>query len=368
MMPNAARILRGLGQVLVGLVAIGVLIVGAALGYRAIRQHQHAGEMALHGPNAIREGRYVRINGVDQWIGIRGQDRSNPVILIVHGGPGGSMVANGWFLRGWEKDFTLVEWDQRGAGKTFARGGPKGSGQLSADSIAADGIEVARWVEQRMGQPKVILLGHSWGTIVGSEMARRAPQLFSAYVATGVVVSGPRGEALNYQTLQRRLQAEGDVKALAKLAAIPRPPYSRMEQVGAERALVFAHPAPSERTLQGEVNTTAVISPDFSLKELWAHGASQQYSIQVLYPQIVDYDAYAHGTAFQVPVVIIQGEDDLQTPALLAQEYFARLTAPSKQLVLLHGGGHRAIIAMPAQFLAALQTYVRPLAVAAPRS
>ena len=108
--------------------------------------------MALHGPNAILEGRYVKIGGVDQWISIRGQDRSKPVILIVHGGPGGSMIANGYFLRGWEKDFTLGEWDQRGAGKTFARLGEEGSGKLTADGIAKDGVEVAQWVEARLGK------------------------------------------------------------------------------------------------------------------------------------------------------------------------------------------------------------------------
>jgi pimeloyl-ACP methyl ester carboxylesterase len=367
MMSSAARILLRLGQVLVSLLAIVVLVVGGALGYRAIRQHQRAAEMALHGPKAIQEGRYVRIGGVAQWISIRGQDRTNPVILIVHGGPGGSMIANGWFLRGWEKDFTLVEWDQRGAGKTFARGGPEGSGDLTAGSIAADGVEVAHWIEQRLGQPKIILLGHSWGTIVGSQMARLAPQLFSAYVATGVVVDGQRGEQLNYETLQRRLNAEGDPKVLAKFASIPRPPYSRVDQLGAERALVMAHPAPSERAIQDQVNRTAVISPDFSLRDLWAHGASQNYSGRIISPKILAYDAYADGVAFQVPVVIIQGDEDMQTPVLLAREYFGRLTAPSKRLILLSGGGHRAIISMPAQFLVALKAYVRPLAISPAR-
>jgi pimeloyl-ACP methyl ester carboxylesterase len=359
------RLLGGLGKILGGAVMLVALLVVGALGYRAIRQHQRAAEMALHGPHAIQEGRYVRIGGVDQWISIRGQDMANPVILVVHGGPGGSMIANGYFLRGWEKEFTLVEWDQRGAGKTFARLGVEGSGKLSADGIAKDGVEVAQWVERRLGQRKVILLGHSWGTIVGSQMARLRPDLFSAYVATGVVVEADRGEQLNYDTLQRRLKAEGDAKALAKLAAIPRPPYTQAAQVSAERALVFAHPAPSERTLQSRVNSTAVISPDFSLKDLWAHGASQQYSVRVLYPEIAAYSAYAHGTTFQMPVFIIQGDEDMQTPAVQAQEYFERITAPSKRLVLLAGGGHRAFYAMPDQFLSALLTYVRPVALQA---
>lgn len=285
-MPSVLKILRRTGQIIGGAMVVVSLLGVGALGYRAIRQQQLAAEMALHGPSAIQEGRYVRIGGVDQWVSIRGQDRTNPIILIVHGGPGGSMIANGYFLRGWERDFTVVEWDQRGAGKTFARLGKEGSGKLTADGIAEDGVEVTQWVEQRLGQHKVILLGHSWGTIVASQMARLNPDLFSAYVATGVVVEADRGEQINYDTLLRRLKSEGDAKALAKLATIPRPPYAQVDQLGAERALVMAHPAPSERTLQGRVNRTAVISPDFSLKDLWAHGASQQYSGLVLYPEI----------------------------------------------------------------------------------
>jgi hypothetical protein len=107
--PKALRILRRVVKVLGGAVLLVALLVACALGYRAVRQHQRAAEMALRGPHAIQEGRYVRIGGVDQWISIRGEDRANPIILIVHGGPGGSMIANGYFLRGWEKDFTVVE-------------------------------------------------------------------------------------------------------------------------------------------------------------------------------------------------------------------------------------------------------------------
>lgn len=360
--------LHRIGRIVGGAVVLVGLLAVCALGYRAIRQQQRAAEMALRGPSAIQEARYVSIGGVDQWVSIRGQDRTNPIILVVHGGPGGSMIANGYFLRGWEKEFTLVEWDQRGAGKTFARLGAGGSGKLSADTIAQDGIEVSQWVERRLGQRKVILLGHSWGTMVASQMARLKPEFFSAYVATGVVVEAARGEQLNYDALLRRLTAEGDAKALGRLAAIPRPPYTQLAQLGAERALVMAHPAPSERTLQGRVNRTAVISPDFSLKDLWAHGVSQQYSGRVLYPEIASYSAYAHGTTFRMPVFIIQGDEDMQTPALQAQEYFTRLTAPSKRLVLLPSGGHRAIIAMPDQFLAALRTYVRPVVLDAGRA
>ncbi|HEY2358531.1 MAG TPA: alpha/beta hydrolase [Phenylobacterium sp.] len=100
--------------------------------------------------------------------------------------------------------------------------------------------QVTQWVERRLGQRKLILLGHSWGTIVASQMARLSPDLFSAYVATGVVVEADRGEQINYDSLLRRLQSEGDAKALAKLATIPRPPYAPTREIGGRPSTCWA--------------------------------------------------------------------------------------------------------------------------------
>jgi hypothetical protein len=65
---------------------------------------------------------FVKIGGIYQWVTIRGQDRENPVMLIMHGGPGVATSPLALYTLGWERDFTLVQWDQRGAGKTL--GGP----------------------------------------------------------------------------------------------------------------------------------------------------------------------------------------------------------------------------------------------------
>lgn len=296
---------------IIAAVIVGIAVLTAlALGYRAVRVGQRAAEMALRGPNAVQEALFVQVGGIGQWVSIRGQDSANPVLLIVHGGPGGSNLFNQYLLRGWEKDFTLVEWDQRGAGKTFSHADADATGDLSIDRIAGDGVQVADWVRYRLHKPKIVLLGHSWGTIIASEMARRRPDLFSAYVATGQIVNMQRGEALGYRLLTERVKGARDAKGMAKLQKIGPPPYRDRDALMAERGILVAHPPASERG---------------------------------------------------------RGADDIQTPAALAIEYFGKVEAPHKELALLPGGGHFAIVSLHDQFLAELRARVLPLAIAADR-
>src|SRR5208337_3944253 len=101
------------------LIALVVVAIAALLAMRTYRQHVNAQLLAIHSQNGIDEGMYVKIGGIDQWIQIRGQDRDNPVLLCLHGGPGGTWVPMTALFVPWEKQFTVVQWDQRGTGKTL---------------------------------------------------------------------------------------------------------------------------------------------------------------------------------------------------------------------------------------------------------
>jgi pimeloyl-ACP methyl ester carboxylesterase len=66
------------------------------------------------------------------------------------------------------------------------------------------------------------------------------------------------------------------------------------------------------------------------------------------------FNLNAEPTGYEIPLSYIMGEDDWQTPAALAQEYFARIQAPDKRFFLLPHAGHMAMVDQPTQFLAVL--------------
>ena len=162
---------------------------------------------------------FVSVGGIDQWVSIQGLDRSNPVLLVVHGGPGESQwpVADKYVP--WRKAFTVVLWDQRGAGQTYGRYGAR-TPEFSLDRIARDGIEVTEYLRRTLGKNKVIVLGHSWGSIVAVDMVQRRPDLFAAYVGTGQVASWEAISNLQFDLALSKARQDGDAAAVAKLTRL----------------------------------------------------------------------------------------------------------------------------------------------------
>ena len=134
-----------------------VLLLTAALLYRNLRQQQRARSLALQTPNKIEEGQFVQIGTLAQWIQIRGENRDNPILLILHGGPGIAFSALTPVFWAWESSFTIVQWDQPGAGKTAGRSSrAKNNDALTIESMVQNGIQVAEWVLHHLHQPKLI--------------------------------------------------------------------------------------------------------------------------------------------------------------------------------------------------------------------
>jgi pimeloyl-ACP methyl ester carboxylesterase len=135
-------------------------------------------DYAITNPNGIDEGRYVEVGGIEQWISIRGEDRKNPVLLFLHGGPGDATNPWGYAgFRSWLKRFTVVQWDQRGAGRTFGRSGASLASTITIERMVQDGIELAELLRKTLRQEKLVLVGHSWGSILGVFMVRTRPAL-----------------------------------------------------------------------------------------------------------------------------------------------------------------------------------------------
>jgi pimeloyl-ACP methyl ester carboxylesterase len=345
-------------------VVFGALIVVAlaALGYRAWRQARVAAALAIRTPNGINEAGFLRIGGIEQWVSIRGEDVANPLIVVAHGGPGSGLSP---FIavvtRAWERHFTVVHWDQRGAGLTYSRA-KHGQGEISLARIAEDGLEVAAHALQRTGQAKAIMLGASWGSMVAVTMARRRPEIFHALVGAGQVVDSGRNEAVGYEALLARVRAAGDARNEAALLRLGPPPWTLQQTMIERRILIGRYPPASERGMQLKVAHSLLTAPGFSLRQAIDWLGAANFSATALGGALLSYSDGPPYAPLAVPFVIIQGAEDIQMPTSLAAEYLDDIEAPAKRFVSLPGGGHMAVVAMPDAFLQALLTEARPFA------
>jgi len=319
--------------------------------------------LVIDSPNGIDDAFFASIHGREEHVRIRGQDRSNPVLLLVHGGPGFSNEPDTPFLVPYEQTYTVVQWDQPGAGRTFRRAGSVLPDNLTVENIVDDGIAVAELVKQRLRVDKVIVLGWSWGTVVGVEMARKRPDLFAAYVGTGQLTSIPALSSWYYEDALAVARKAGDSQALSELDRIGAPPYHSYQDYRTLRGL--------QAQLRGEPSiwellAPASLSPRYSLMDTVSYARAAFASSEHFFGAAMDgpemsVDLPTTSTTFDIPVVVIQGELDANTPAVLARDYFERIRAPQKVYVSIEDGGHAAIVGNIEPFRAALDKHVRPL-------
>lgn len=316
-------------------------------------------------PNGIEESFAANIGGVDQWLSIRGKDRSNPVILLVHGGPGSAELAIGWtFQRGWEDYFTVIQWDQRAAGKSYGLDDPETViPTLSVERMTDDVIEVMELARERLGQDKVILIGHSWGSVIGLNAALKRPDLVAAYVPHGQVVNMQRNEAEGFRFALEAAQAAGNAEAVAELEALrPYPGDLTVERIGAQRTWSIHYGAlAAYRDSASPWFGAMRLSPEYSDADVKAWNDGSLASITALIGELnaVDFDDV---TEIGVPVFMLHGRHDYTTPAQIASDWLARLDAPAKGEYWFEHSAHLAFMEEPGRVLTTLATCIRPYA------
>ncbi|MEU0856067.1 alpha/beta hydrolase [Streptomyces griseofuscus] len=331
------------------------------LTYRALKRRALAKSLRITAPNGIDESSYVRIGGLDQWISVRGEDRSNPVLLELHGGPGASNSIFTPRTRAWERHFTIVRWDMRGAGQTFAAHGPAGQGELTLDRLYADALEVTDHIRARLGVPKVVLLANSFGTVTGLRLARDHPERYSAYVGTDQNIIAGGTDSSAYDDLLARLRGAGKRRQLSRLTAMgPDPTSWSPEEWSCYAKTVTTTDPLTYDTMKTVVIRSLWFSPLHTLRDLRAYLKGMTFSEQ-LGPQAMSLDEYAEGTTFHLPVFLFQGASDVLTPPEPAHRFHDQLTAPLKDFALIPDASHFAAFRRPDVFLELLVGRVRPV-------
>lgn len=342
--------------------ALAALATPAAglLAHRALRRTQAAKALRIDSPNGIDERGFVRIGGIDQWISVRGEDRANPVVVEIHGGPGAANSVYTARTRSWERHFTIVRWDMRGAGKTFGRGGPEGQGEATFERLYEDALEVTRHARRLLGADRVVLLANSYGSAFGLRLARAHPELYSAYVGTDQNIHADGLDTSAHEALLERLRAAGKRKQLAQAEAIGPDPHAWTPRQRAPYAKISAQSDPlTLDTLKKVVMGSMWLSPLHSLRDLRDYFRGQTFSERIT-AGTAGFDDRRDGTRFEIPFFVFQGEHDVLTPTAAARAYFDEVEAPVKHFALIEDCGHFASFRRPEAFLALLLTHVRP--------
>ena len=223
-------------------------------------------------------------------------------------------------LRPWEKYFTVVMWDQRYAGKTFARNGEESCRGLSIDGVAGDGIALANYLRGRLHQTKIILLGHSWGTMVGLRMVHDRPDLFSAFVGTGFAVSIAEKEPVNYARAMAPLRGAHMEDGIRALQNIGPPPWTSPDAVMVEREWSERIDVPAERDIYANMTPLVLFAPHWSLWDDYEYLQAGRFANEATFAAGNSYDARKLGAKYKLPFFIFNGELDNITPRAFSDQ------------------------------------------------
>lgn len=328
-----------------------------------------AASQKIVSPNGIEAMVSVRINGTTQWLSIRGQDRRNPILLFLHGGPGAPDMPLAYtFQTPWEDYFTVVQWDQRGAGKTYGANDPEAlAPTMTVERMTDDAEAVARYLRETYHKRKIFLVGHSFGSVLGVRLAQRHPDWFYAYIGVGQIVDMKRSEAIGYQFALRQARAHGNREAERELLALAPYPGDRMtvERIGIERKWSDYYGGLAYGRTSFDFDSDAEkLSPAYGDTDLRALDAGSAFSITRLLDELMGMD-FDRVTRFGCPVIMFVGRHDYSVSHELTAEWYAKLQAPSKKLVWFDRASHMIMQEEPGRFLMHLVQDARPFAVRA---
>jgi len=296
----------------------------------------------------------VELGGIKQWISIRGNHVDNPILLFLHGGPGSANLSK---LRNQcpelEEHFIVIDWDQRGAGKTFKFG--TGGNNLSSEQLRQDTHQLVSYLRSRFGGRKVYLMGFSWGTTLGLWTVQEYPEDFYAFISVSQEVNYAEGEKLSLSHVQQVAHDTNNKQAIQELANID-PAYKMKDwytQLMVERKWLLAFGGVYYKTTSQNHEISMLLkAPEYSLVDFafWPLGSST--SLQKLWPELMRVNVLESVPRLDVPVYFLVGRHDFNAPFELTQAYYERLNAPhGKQIIWFEDSAHDIFFDQPKELV-----------------
>jgi pimeloyl-ACP methyl ester carboxylesterase len=343
MMRMFLQVIKWAAYLLAGLLLLGLI---SLLMYRAYLVKS----TKIETPNGISSLEEITPGGLKQWIFIRGEDRSNPILIFLHGGPGAPLfgISSARTLYAeLIKHFTVVHWDQRGAGKSYSRDIPVKS--LTFDRLVEDCNELIDYTRDRFNAQKVFIVGHSWGSVIGIKAVYGYPEKIHAYVGVGQIISNHEKLAISYDFVIDAAEKSGDVRRLDKLKEIGLPPFETPEAINVLNSHISRYGGVMRNV--GFKQMIAMLgfltSPDYSLSE--GLNAMRQkgmdFTIRALWDEMEDIDVSEEIRSIEVPIYFFEGKFDMANPTVIVEDFYNSLEDRQNiHLIIFEGSAHLPMI------------------------
>ncbi|MGB7982654.1 MAG: alpha/beta hydrolase [Candidatus Nanopelagicales bacterium] len=309
----------------------------------------------------ISEKIHVEINGVEQGMFIKGTSPDNPVLLFVHGGPGMTMY---WMTQRRPidiyDDFTVVWWEQRGAGLSYDPEIPAET--MVASQFIDDTLEVTRYLLGRFDRDKLYLMGHSWGSYIGIQAVAKAPEMYHAYVGVGQLTHQIESEQLAYEYALAQFKDTGDDRMLRRLRGAPPRAWAPLPSAYMALRDEYMHKAGVGTTRAMRSVITGIFLPswrssEYTLMEkvnLWRGKLYSRRAAFGLWDTMLMTDLRREVPCVEIPVYFLHGKYDYTSAYPLAQDYFDTLEAPVKGFYTFERSAHSPILEEPDRTVAIL--------------
>jgi pimeloyl-ACP methyl ester carboxylesterase len=333
------------------LLAVIAIFVGILLVMSPGKPKLLVGDNGTSTKGGISEKIYVNIHGASQGMFIQSKDETNPVLLFLHGGPGmPEYFLTERYPTGLEKDFTVVWWDQRGAGLSFQAGIPIET--MTVEQIISDTITLTNYLRNRFGKEKIYLMGHSGGSFFGIQAAARAPELYHAYIGMGQMTFQLKSETLAYDYMLKQYKENGNTKMVRKLEAAvptltgPLPLSYDLLRDDAMHSLGIGTTRDMKSVITG-VFLPSLLSSQYTFAEKVNLWRGKVFSQRLLREQVFATDLTLQVKELNLPIYFFSGIYDYTVNYTLSKDYYEKLQAPLKGFYTFGQSAHSPFFEEP---------------------
>jgi Predicted hydrolases or acyltransferases (alpha/beta hydrolase superfamily) len=281
---------------------------------------------------------YVQINGIQQYFLHYPASPDNEVMLIIHGGPGQSEAPFAYYTERETSEITSVFYDQRGAGKTL-RKNPTNGKDITPSQLIADLVETVEYIKKKYCKKKIILSGHSWGSILGLQYTHKHPDNILFYVGAGQIVNMVKGEKEIFDRLKNAAKNNTvDSQKLERITDYPNGVVSSRDFKAVMKTITKMKKKYGMELNMKKIQKIALKSPHFGFADIVAMIRAEKINRPLM--EYISTFNVEDVTDYQVPMYFVHGVEDFQVPVSPVREYLATINAPDKELFIIPDAGH----------------------------